>query len=340
MVAIFLTAINAILPIVLLILLGYYLKQSNFLSDGFAKTGSKLVFRLCLPAMLFTSIYEISGVEFISWDILIYCLAVTFVIFGAGLVIALLATNDPRRRGVIWQCSFRSNFAIIGIPLAAALGGDAAIAVTAMVMMVSIPAFNILSVIAMSVFVPQSGAKKITVKGVLGDIVKNPLTQAVFAGLVCLVIRWIQQRCFGEVVFGLNDQTKFLYKVIDYLGTICSPFALIILGTQCEFSAVKGMFREITAATLARLVMAPVLCIGGAILLNALGVISCGPNEYPTLVALFGSPTAVSGAIMAAEMKNDDQLATQLVMWTSIASIATIFILVCVLMSMGFLHVQ
>lgn len=337
---IFLTAVNAILPIVILILIGHYLKQSGFLSEGFAKTGSKLVFCICLPAMLFTSIYEISGMESIAWDLLIYCLVVIFIIFAAGLGIAVAATKDPRRRGVIWQCSFRSNFAIIGLPLAAALGGDSAMAVTAMIMTVSIPAYNILSVVAMSAFVPQSGAKKITAKGVLRDIAKNPLTLAVLAGLLCLVVRWLQQRCFGEVVFVLNVHTKFLYKVIDNLGAICSPFALLILGAQCEFSAVKGMFKEITAGALARLVIAPVLCISGAILLNALGVISCGPNEFPALVALFGSPTAVSGAIMAAEMKNDEQLATQLVMWTSIASIATIFILVCVLMSVGLLHVQ
>lgn len=336
---IFLTAVNAILPIVILILIGYYLKRSGFLSESFVKTGSKLVFRLCLPAMLFTNVYEISGMESISWDILIYCFVVIFIIFAAGFGIAVATTKDPRRRGVIWQCSFRSNFAIIGMPLAAALGDDSATAVAAMVVTVAVPVYNILSVVAMSVFVPQSGKNQISAKGILKDIAKNPLTIAVFAGLLCLVLRWLQERCFGEVVFALNRQTEFLYKVVDNLGTICSPFALVILGAQCEFSAVRGMFKEITAGVLARLVMAPVLCIGGAIALNALGVISCGPNEFPALVALFGSPTAVSGAIMAGEMKNDEQLATQLVMWTSIISIATIFVIVCILMSMGLLNV-
>lgn len=336
---IFLTAVNAILPIVILILIGYYLKRSGFLSESFVKTGSKLVFRLCLPAMLFTNVYEISGMESISWDILIYCFVVIFIIFAAGFGIAVATTKDPRRRGVIWQCSFRSNFAIIGMPLAAALGDDSATAVAAMVVTVAVPVYNILSVVAMSVFVPQSGKNQISAKGILKDIAKNPLTIAVFAGLLCLVLRWLQQRCLGEIVFALNRQTEFLYKVVDNLGTICSPFALVILGAQCEFSAVRGRFKEITAGVLARLVMAPVLCIGGAIALNALGVISCGPNEFPALVALFGSPTAVSGAIMAGEMKNDEQLATQLVMWTSIVSIATIFVIVCILMSMGLLNV-
>lgn len=336
---IFMTAVNAVFPIVLIILVGYCLKQTGFLSKEFIKTGSKLVFKLLLPAMLFTNVYEINGMEDVSWDILLFCIAMIFIIFLVGLGVTVLTTKDPGRRGALWQGSFRSNFAIIGLPLASALGGDVATAVAAVVVTVAIPMFNILSVVALSVFVPQSGANKLTFKGVIRDIVHNPMTMAVFAGLFCLLVRWLQNLWFGHVVFALNGQTEFLYKVVKYLATVCSPFALLVLGAQCEFSAVKGMFKEITAGVLVRLVIAPVLCIGGAILLDSLGVISCGPNEFPALVAVFGSPTAVSGAIMAAEMKNDEQLATQLVMWTSIVSVVTIFSIVSILMGMGLLNV-
>ncbi len=334
---IFLTAFNAVTPIVLLILFGYLLKQKGFLNESFTKIGSKLVFNIFLPAMLFINVYEIPSMESITWDLMIYCLVMVFVLFAIGLVLALITTKDPRRRGPIWQCTLRSNFAIIGMPLAAALGGDDATAVAAMVVAVAVPAFNILSVIALSVFVPQSGGSKISFKGVVKDILRNSLTQAVFAGLACLVIRALQIKFCGRVVFALNNQTAFLYKAIKNLSSVCSPFALIVLGAQCEFSAVKGMFKELSAGIIGRLILAPMLCLGGAILLNKFGVLSCGANEFPALVAVFGSPTAVSGAIMAAEMKNDDQLATQMVMWTSVVSVLTIFVIVCVLMSMGLL---
>ena len=62
-----------------------------------------------------------------------------------------------------------------------------------------------------------------------------------------------------------------------------------------------------------------------------------GINEFPALVALFGSPVAVSSAVMAGSMGADEQLATQLVVWTSLFSIVTIFSEVCILMSMGLL---
>jgi predicted permease len=54
-------------------------------------------------------------------------------------------------------------------------------------------------------------------------------------------------------------------------------------------------------------------------------------------VALFGSPVAVSSAVMAGEMGNDDQLASQYVVWTSLGSMVTVFLMVVGLKSIGLL---
>ena len=55
---ILLTSVNAVAPIILLILLGYLLKKYNFLSKEFIKIGNKFVFKVCLPCMLFINIYD------------------------------------------------------------------------------------------------------------------------------------------------------------------------------------------------------------------------------------------------------------------------------------------
>ena len=55
---ILLTSVNAVAPIILLILLGYLLKKYNFLSKEFMKIGNKFVFKVCLPCMLFINIYD------------------------------------------------------------------------------------------------------------------------------------------------------------------------------------------------------------------------------------------------------------------------------------------
>ena len=112
----------------------------------------------------------------------------------------------------------------------------------------------------------------------------------------------------------------------------------MILGGQFVFSAVKDYRKEITLGVLFRIVLAPLIGIGVAALLARFGGISAfGPDAYPALIALFGSPVAVSSAIMASQMGGDEQLATQLVVWSSACSIVTIFVTACILMATGLL---
>lgn len=334
------TAVNAILPILLLILLGYILKRKNFLSESFLKLGNKMVFKILLPCMLFMNVYDIKSFSVIPWDIVIYCVLMIVPIFFLGLLLAVLTTDVAERRGVLWQCAFRSNFAIIGLSLAGALGSNEAMGVAAVVSAFTIPVFNMLAVISLTVFLEQTGDWKSSIKNVLLNIAKNPLIIGVALGLVCLGIRTLQMELFGEVVFALNKQTKFLYTAANNLKAMASPLALIVMGGQFEFSAVKGLKKEIAVGTLSRIVLAPLLGIGAAILLSkCTNLLTCGVNEFPALIALFGSPVAVSSAVMAGSMGNDEQLATQLVVWTSIGSIVTIFLQVCILMGAGLLVV-
>ncbi len=331
------TAINAIAPIVLMIALGYFLRHKGLLSPDFLKVGNRLVFSLCLPTMLFVNVYSIESLAHIRWDIVLYGSAALCIIFLVGIAVAVATTPDLRRRGVIAQCAFRSNFAIIGLPLAAALGGPEAEAVAAIMSSVTVPLINILAVISLSMFLQEGG--KISLRRTLTDIVKNPLIQGVALGMLCLVLRWAQVELFGEVVFALNRQTKFLYTVLTWLKNITTPLALLVLGGQFVFSAVKELKKEIIISTLCRLLLAPAVGIGGAYLMNLWGIVQCGPSEYPALVALFASPVAVSSAIMATQMKNDEQLATQLVVWTSLFSALSIFVIVCILMALGLITV-
>ena len=338
-VQIFMTATEAVLPIVLLILLGYFLRQKNFFSDTFIQMGNKLMFRIGLPTMLFVSVYGIKSLSEINWDICLYCVLATTTVFLLGCVTAVLTTPVPERRGVLVQCAFRSNYAIIGIPLAATLGGEAATAVAAVLAAALVPYLNILAVLALSIFRKDENGEKLNVKKIAGDVARNPLIAGVLAGLLVLLVRQWQIKRFGTVVFSLERDLSVVYKVAKDLKAMTTPLALILLGGQFRFSAVRGLFKEIVVGTVWRTVLAPIVGVGGAVLLGHLGLFQCGAAEYPALIALYGSPVAVSSAIMAREMHNDEQLATQLLVWTSVASIVTIFAAVCLMMGMGLIAV-
>lgn len=338
--AILMTALNAVLPIILLILLGYLLRQKGFLSENFLSVGNKLVFKLMLPAMLFINIYGLDSLTDVQWDVTVYALAAILVIFCLSFFSAVAATPVPQRRGVILQCCFRSNFVIIGLPLAGALGGAEAEAVAAVLSAVSIPLFNVLAVVSLTVFVGKKESFGESAKHILKGIITNPLIIAVFLAVLCLGTRWAQTAVWGSVVFRLDRELAFFYDAAVMLKNGTTPLALIVLGGQFVFSAVKELKKEIVVATAWRVVLSPVIGVGGAILLTHLGVLHCTQAHYPALVALFGSPVAVSSAIMAKGMGNDEQLATQLVVWTTLCSGATVFLTVCALMSWGYIAVS
>ena len=333
------TAFNAVIPIVLMILLGYLLHRSGAMNDNFVKSGNRLGFNLFLPAMLFVNVYSIESVDVIRWDVVLYCIPMILVIFLLCIATLGITTRVPERRGVILQGSFRSNMAIIGLTLSSTLGGPEAVAVAAILSAFTIPVMNVLAVIALSLYVTPEGGSKPSVKKILLNIAKNPLIIAISLGLVCLVIRSVQVNLFGEVVFSLSEDLKFFYTCLTYLKSVASPLALLVLGGQFEFGATRNFFREIVAGTLWRVLIAPLVAVGTAVVLTHMGILNFGANEFPALIALFGTPVAVSTAVMAGQMGNDEQLATQLVVWSSIGSIVTMFLTVCLLMAGGMLSV-
>lgn len=337
MLEIFRFALDAVFPIILLIILGYFLKRINLINEGFLKVANKVVFTVFLPCLLFYNIYKIESFASIDWGVVLYSSLAILVLFLVGLLISVLTTKDNRRRGVIWQCVLRSNFSIIGIPLAEALGGSGALGYVSVLSAFSIPLFNILSVIALCLFTSkgEDGEKThINFKKMGLNIIKNPLLIGIALGLIVLGFRELipLSPTDGLPVFTLEKDLAFFFEAIKMIGKIASPLALVVLGGMFSFSAMNGMVKEIIVGTTSRLVIAPLLGIGVAYLLSTnTAILNLESVAYPALVALFASPVATTSAIMASEMGGDDQLAAQYVVWTSLISIFTIFIVVVLL---------
>ncbi len=338
MINVFLYAANAVLPIVLLIGLGYFLRQRKFYDEKFLKTANKLGFRVALPMLLFFNVYEIDSLSSINWSTVLYAVVTILVLFFIGLVCVTLFCKDDRQKGVILQSSFRSNFAIIGIPLAQSLGGDCTLAVVSVLSAFSIALFNVLAVISLTVFIKDETNRRPGIKSIMAKTVRNPLIIAIVIGLVCLAARSaLPVTAEGLPVFTIKNNLPFLYSVISTVSKMASPLMLIVLGGQFSFEAIKGLKKQISFGTLLRIVVAPIIGVGAAILLNKSDFFSFTSNDYAAFIALFGSPIAVSSAVMAAEMHNDEQLAGQLVVWTSIGSVFTVFVSAVILKSANLL---
>lgn len=342
----FFYALEAVVPLVATIFLGYWLKRIGFFSDDFLKIGYRFCFRIALPCLLFCNVYSIESFHEINFATVLYALLMIVLLFALGVIASVLWVPDRRQRGVMTQCFFRSNCAIIGVSLTEALGGTSALQCVAVLTAFNIPLFNVLAVISLTAFAESRGTEEgkrglraIDWKKIGINILKNPLIIGIAIGFVCLAVRgMIPTDAAGNKVFLLSEQGAMLFSIVQGLAKIASPFMLLMLGGQFTFAAVRSMKKQIVIGTVARVLLAPVLGIGiGFLLSKYTGLVRLGAAEYASFIALFASPVAISSAIMAREMDNDETLAAQYVVWTSIASIFTIFLLAFVFRSMGLL---
>jgi predicted permease len=311
-------AINAVSPIILTVAVGYFLKKIGMMDGDFSKRANKLVFRVFLPAMLFMNVYGIERLSSVDFGYVIYSVVALLILFAVAIPSVMILTDKKKCRGALLQGVFRSNYALIGIPLATSLFPGEGAAVATLLSAFMVPAFNMLAVIGLSIF--NNDGEKPNFKKMLLGIVKNPLILSIFAGLVSLGIRAL----FVEagISFRLSAIPP-IWNTMKYLSNIATPLSLLVLGAQFEFSAISYLKREIITGTIIRSLIVPILGIGIAYLAFR---DSFGGAQFAALVAVFCTPVAVSSVPMAQEMGADAELAGQLVVFTTISSAFTVFL--------------
>lgn len=302
---------NAVLPMCLVMALGYGTRRLGWLRREEISTINKIAFRIFLPCLLYYNIYcsDLSG----SFDPLLMTYAVGGVLltFGLALGYTLLTEKLPERRGVLIQGMFRSNYVIMGIPVATALLGADQLGTVSILIAVIVPLFNMLAVVVLEVFRGQ----KPKPLHILGQIAKNPLVIGSVLGILTLVA--------GIRLPHILEQT------IQSVSAIASPLQLFLLGAFFQFSDLKTYRRELVTVSIAKLIVSPGLFLGLGALLGFRGV------AFVSLIGIFASPTAVNSFTMAQQMGGDAELAGDIVVTTSAASILTMFLWIFLFKSLG-----
>ena len=302
---------NAVLPMCLIMALGYGTRRLGWIRREEISAINKIAFRIFLPCLLYYNVYcsDLSG----SFDPLLMAYAVGGVLltFGLSLGYTLLTEKLPERRGVMIQGMFRSNYVIMGIPVATALLGADQLGTVSILIAVVVPLFNMLSVVVLEVFRGQ----KPKPLHILGQIAKNPLVIGSVLGILTLTA--------GIRLPHILEQT------IQNISAIASPLQLFLLGAFFQFSGLKTYRRELVTVSAAKLIVAPGLFLGLGALLGFRGV------AFVSLIGIFASPTAVNSFTMAQQMGGDAELAGDIVVTTSAVSILTMFLWIFLFKSLG-----
>jgi predicted permease len=312
----FLFSVNVVAPLFFLMTLGYFLKCIRFVSEDFLSQLNRFVFKFCLPLMLFQDIRNSYNGDFSNTKLIFSSLiGISVVIFLSFCFIPFFVKRKGQRGSMI-QSIYRSNFLIYGLPLATGMYGVQAVATISMLMGVMIPFFNVLAVIILSVF-SETESEKFSFVSVLKDIITNPLILGCFFGLVA-----------GMTGFCLP---QFIDGPLSQLAGAASPIALFVMGGEFRFKSLRNNVLKVLSATVIRLIIVPVTALTIFVAMGFRNV------ELSVLLCLFATPTAMASYIMAKNMGCDGELSGQIVVLTTACSCLTIFLLVFILRSMGFL---
>ena len=310
-------SVNTIVPIFLIVVLGWILKNKNVLDSSFFAGSDKFVFNIALPTMLFLDLVETENISSFNFKLVAFCIGGVLSLFAVLCILVPVCCRDNAKRGAAIQGIYRSNFAILGTSVVMNMFGESASSAIASVLPVTVITFNVLAVIALSVFAPKN--KKLStidlLKTIILNIVKNPLIIALVIGILFLLTGFKLPVSLGGSLEYISDSTLAL--------------ALMSLGANIEPKHIKESFVAAIVSSISKTVIVPLAMVTVAALVGFRGI------ELGIILILFSSPTAVSSYIMAKNMGSDHNLASQILLYTTVLSVITMFIGIFIVKSLG-----
>lgn len=302
---------NAVAPIFIIMALGCLARHLGAVRIEDVPRLNRLLFRYFMPVMLFYNIYNSDLSTAVQPRLLIFALLCVLAEFFLCLGYVLLTEKAPDKRGVKIQGLYRSNFVIIGLPLAAALVPGADSSPVVMLISVVVPTFNILAVITLEVF----GGKSVRPARLLLDIAKNPLILGTVTGIAFLL---------------LNIRLpEFLLSAVRQTAQATNPMLLFLLGAFFRWGGVHKYLKDLIEVCIGRLLVMPGIFLTVAFMFGIRGI------EFAGLIGAFGSATAIASFTMTQQMGGDDELAGDIVVTTSALCCFTMFAWALLFKSLG-----
>ncbi|MFV0361614.1 MAG: AEC family transporter [Suipraeoptans sp.] len=308
--------IRVVSPLIVYMAIGIVAKKIKILSTKTFDEMNKLTFRVFLALLVFVNSYQADLNAFFSADslkVILIAMASIFILLSVSLIIGRQIIIDKERHIVITQGIYRSNLILFGLPISISIYGEGNQATMSVLIAVIVPLFNIIAAILLN---SAKGGSRNKLTLILSAL-KNPLVIGSILGLAINAIGIT----LPEIVF----------TPIDKLAGIATPLAFILLGGSLEFSNIKKDLKAITCVSVIRLIILPLAVITFATLSGL------KDTNIVALLALSGSPIAVSSYTMAKDAEVAPALAGELVAVTTVVSTFTIFLWVASLSSLGLL---
>ena len=304
-------AFHAIVPLFLIIAVGYTVKRLGWIGPEEVRRFNKVTFYTFMPVMLFYNIYTSDFSQAVRLPYALFVVGMALAMILLAFLITLAAEKTPERRGVMIQAAFRSNFVLLGLPIAEELLPGANFGITALMIAIVVPIYNMMSVVVLEYF--RGGKPKLG--EVLLAVIRNPLILGSVAGLLVQALH--------------ITLPEVLVSFAGKMNSAATPLILLLLGASFETREIARYKKELLVCVGLRLVVFP-----GAILALA-AAIGLRGIEFVTLLAMTAAPTAVNSFNMAQQLGGDSHLAGSAVVLSTALSFFTLFFWITLFKQLG-----
>lgn len=295
-------ALGVTAPICVVIAIGALLAKIEFIKEDFINTGSKLVFNITLPALLFVSIVSADIHLDKSVSLVAFGVISTIIVYLLLEIFIPKIVKVPSDRGVVIQGSFRSNMGIVGLAYCVNAYGDAAFPAAAIFLAFVTITYNVLAIITLTRWGQSEKNNAGGVSQFFKALATNPLIMAITAALT-----------INALSIPLPD---FAIQSGKYFAQMTLPVALLCAGASLNLK-INNEFGSAVIASVAKLLIIPTAITTGAYLLGFNGV------ELGIIFLMTCAPSASVTFVMTKVLGGNSTLAANIIVITTIFSLIT-----------------
>jgi malate permease and related proteins len=300
-------SLSIVLPLFINIIVGYTIKRTGLVKTSSFVDFNNITFNVLFPILIFDAIYNSRVEDFLNFRLMLTLVIITLILFIYGQVSSRLVSKEISTQAVISHSMFRTNFLMIGIPIITSLFGAVGVTTAFLLLSISNPIFNPLSVLNFELF----DRKNISAKKIIKNIISSPLNIATLLGFIFLILN--------------IPLPNFILVSTGSLAAIAPTLALLILGGTLDLSKFKLLNKEFLFALINRLIIIPFALLFILLQFNLPAV------EIGTLVIFFATPVAVITFSFTLEYKANTDLASSLIVVSTLLSSLSLIALVTVM---------
>ena len=296
------SVIAALLPVFLLIVLGFILKRSLLRLETQWHGLERLTYYVLFPVLLIQTLVKADlttvPVAGVGGALLLSLLLMSLLCLALRPLLARCAVDGPAFTSIFQGATRWQTY--VALAVSVNLYGDTGLALASVAMVAIIPLVNVFSV---SVLAHYASPEKQSVRAILMTVVRNPLIWACAIGLALNVLHLPLPHIWHEVA--------------DALGRSSLAIGLLVTGAGLHLA---GMFRPSLAAAVAvflKLALMPVLAIALAYWFGLSG------SNLAIVAVCSAVPASSSAYVLARQMGGDAPLLAQIITLQTILAAIT-----------------